>query len=169
MAAGYALGRVYTFEASRRQRWLIRMGIGLVAGFVLLRATNLYGDPNEWSMQRNALMTVLSFIKVTKYPASLAVCDDDARSGADCARVVRAPRTIERDERDRTRRAGAAVLLSLAMAAGAPRGLLPSAVFGRDTAHFFMNPTALLTAPPVTNSGFDLPVVYLCWAAVLAC
>jgi hypothetical protein len=46
-------------------------------------------------------------------------------------------------------------------------GLIASAVAGRDTAHYFMNPTALIGAP-ATNVGFDLPVVYLCWAAVIA-
>jgi uncharacterized membrane protein len=167
MAAGYALGHVYTFEASRRQRWLLRIGVGLVVGFVLLRATNLYGDPSMWSTQRNTLLTVLSFINVTKYPASLlfvmmtlgpalialAWFERLGRSSVTSAiaRVGRVPLFF--------------YLLQWPLAHSA--GLIASAVAGRDTAHYFMNPTALIGAP-ATNVGFDLPVVYLCWAAVIA-
>ena len=71
MAAGYAFGSVYRLEPARRQRVLVRLGVGLLAGFVVLRATNLYGDPAPWSVRQDAVYTVLSFLNVTKYPASL--------------------------------------------------------------------------------------------------
>ena len=62
MAAGYALGPVFTLERAARLRWLIGLGAAVTTGFVLLRATNLYGDPASWTVHDNLLATVLSFI-----------------------------------------------------------------------------------------------------------
>jgi hypothetical protein len=39
--------------------------------FVVLRLCNIYGDPSEWSLQKDAVYTLLSIINVTKYPPSL--------------------------------------------------------------------------------------------------
>lgn len=71
LLAGYAFGRVYTWQVERRRKWMIRLGLSLTAAFILLRATNLYGDPSQWSAQKNAAFTILSFINTTKYPPSL--------------------------------------------------------------------------------------------------
>src|SRR5262245_20510333 len=71
IALGYVSGQLYSMESGRRQTWLYLTGLGLVAAFVVLRTTNLYGDPKPWSMQPTALFSVLSFINTTKYPASL--------------------------------------------------------------------------------------------------
>jgi hypothetical protein len=40
--------------------------------FFILRGINIYGDPFPWSQQKNLTYTILSFLNVTKYPASLA-------------------------------------------------------------------------------------------------
>ena len=71
MAAGYALGPVFRAAAAARRRWLIGLGAATIAGFVLLRASNLYGDPAPWTAQDSLLATVLSFINCEKYPPSL--------------------------------------------------------------------------------------------------
>ena len=73
MALGYALGYWYGpgYDPVRRRRNLLYMGIAALTAFVLLRWTNVYGDPHPWSVQKNAVFTVLSFINVTKYPPSL--------------------------------------------------------------------------------------------------
>jgi uncharacterized membrane protein len=71
MAAGYAMGAVFKLDPASRQSFLFRTGIVVTAGFVVLRATNLYGDPTAWSMQGSALGTLLSFIDCEKYPPSL--------------------------------------------------------------------------------------------------
>jgi uncharacterized membrane protein len=71
MAAGYALGPVYRLDPAARRSFLIRTGAAVTAGFVVLRASNLYGDPAAWSMQGSVLGTVLSFIDCEKYPPSL--------------------------------------------------------------------------------------------------
>ncbi len=70
-AVGYGLGRVYGWPADRRKRFLLRLGAALTLAFVILRAINLYGDPNPWSVQKSAAFTVLSFLNTVKYPPSL--------------------------------------------------------------------------------------------------
>ena len=71
MAAGYALGPVLQLEPAARQRLLVRLGLAISAGFIVLRATNLYGDTAAWSVQSSWLGTLLSFINCEKYPPSL--------------------------------------------------------------------------------------------------
>ena len=71
MAAGYAFGALMTLPADRRDRVLLRLGLALTAGFVLLRAANVYGDPSPWSVQSEGWRTALAFLNTTKYPASL--------------------------------------------------------------------------------------------------
>jgi uncharacterized membrane protein len=71
MAAGYAFAPLLRHEPARRRRELLQLGAALIAGFVLLRGLNLYGDASRWSMQPSATFTLLSFINTTKYPPSL--------------------------------------------------------------------------------------------------
>jgi uncharacterized membrane protein len=70
-ALGYAIGSWYRVAAERRRARLLWTGLALTAGFVLLRATNVYGDPAPWSAQPSPVFTVLSFFNTTKYPPSL--------------------------------------------------------------------------------------------------
>jgi len=71
MAAGYAFGPVMAHEPDKRRRILIVAGVVITAGFVLLRATNFYGDPASWTAQETWLSTLLSFLNCEKYPPSL--------------------------------------------------------------------------------------------------
>jgi uncharacterized membrane protein len=71
MAAGFSVGPIFLLPAEDRRRILLRWGIALIALFVALRAVNVYGDPAPWSEQPTALLTVLSFLRTTKYPPSL--------------------------------------------------------------------------------------------------
>jgi uncharacterized membrane protein len=71
MAAGYALGPVMQRAPEARQRLLFMLGAAITLGFVLLRATNLYGDPAPWLPQETWLSTLLSFLNCEKYPPSL--------------------------------------------------------------------------------------------------
>ena len=71
MAAGYALGPVFTQGCAMRVQQLFALGAVVTLGFVVLRAINLYGDPVPWAIQDNVLATVLSFINCEKYPPSL--------------------------------------------------------------------------------------------------
>ncbi|MGA7333796.1 MAG: heparan-alpha-glucosaminide N-acetyltransferase domain-containing protein [Pseudolabrys sp.] len=71
MAAGYALGPLLTLERVQRVQRLFLLGASITTAFVLVRATNLYGDPAPWSFQTNAIATMLSYISCEKYPPSL--------------------------------------------------------------------------------------------------
>ncbi|MFN2480082.1 MAG: DUF1624 domain-containing protein [Pyrinomonadaceae bacterium] len=72
MAAGYAFGALLRLEEGRRRKILLGLGSALTLAFVVLRATNLYGDPRPWGQQpRGALYTFLSFLNCAKYPPSL--------------------------------------------------------------------------------------------------
>lgn len=71
MAAGYALGPVIERPETERNRTLIVLGLGAIAAFVFLRSAGVYGDPSPWVRYPDPVTTVLSFLKVTKYPPSL--------------------------------------------------------------------------------------------------
>ena len=70
-AAGFALGKVFEWPADRRKKFLLRLGLGLILAFIVLRAINDYGDQAPWTHQKSAFFTVLSFLNTTKYPPSL--------------------------------------------------------------------------------------------------
>ncbi len=71
MSLGYCAGALYDMEPQRRTQWLIYFGVGSLTAFVLLRTTNVYGDPADWSLQSTTIHTLLSFVNVQKYPPSL--------------------------------------------------------------------------------------------------
>jgi uncharacterized membrane protein len=71
MAAGYCFGAIVKKEEQERNKWLYGIGIAAIVLFILLRATNIYGDPFPWQQQGAWWRTVLSFINCNKYPPSL--------------------------------------------------------------------------------------------------
>lgn len=71
MAGGYALAPAFLRPEEERRRTLLGTGLLVTAGFVVLRATNLYGDPAPWTPQGGLLPTALSFVNCEKYPPSL--------------------------------------------------------------------------------------------------
>jgi len=73
MLLGYCCGILFSekYTAVQRKKMLRWIGIGLISFFVLLRLSNIYGDPVTWTTQKNSLYTFFSFIKVNKYPPSL--------------------------------------------------------------------------------------------------
>jgi uncharacterized membrane protein len=71
MAAGYLLGPVMQLEPRSRQRVLFRLGAAITLSFIILRTTNIYGDPATWMVQESWLGTALSFLNCEKYPPSL--------------------------------------------------------------------------------------------------
>jgi uncharacterized membrane protein len=166
-AVGYALGEAYAWPAPRRQAMFWRLGIGLVAAFVALRALNVYGDPLPWTAQRSATATALSFLNTNKYPPSLLFL---------------------------LMTLGPALGILAALDRGTPRFLRPMLTFGRVPLFYYLVHLALIhllavivcylrygdahwmfqsprldqfpfTRPP--RWGFQLPVVYLIWAGVV--
>jgi uncharacterized membrane protein len=79
MAAGYAFGALYSMDTDRRRRWMIAIGTAAVVLFVVLRATNIYGNPPQgpfpgtgpFKPQSTAIMTLVAFLNAAKYPPSL--------------------------------------------------------------------------------------------------
>jgi uncharacterized membrane protein len=80
MAAGYVLGPLYTLDRERRKQWLMGLGLGMIALFVVLRLTNLYGNPpaglggvsqGDFHFQPTLAKTLILFLDVEKYPPSL--------------------------------------------------------------------------------------------------
>ena len=70
---GYCLGEVYSpsVEPVQRRKTLLSLGLGIIVLFILLRLSNLYGNPTPWAVQKNAVFTLMSFLNVAKYPPSL--------------------------------------------------------------------------------------------------
>lgn len=71
MTLGYCFGRYYLADVMNRNKRSIVLGVLMLVFFVIVRFTNLYGDPAEWTSQSSPLYTFFSFMKVTKYPPSL--------------------------------------------------------------------------------------------------
>ncbi|HYH79664.1 MAG TPA: hypothetical protein VEX86_07695, partial [Longimicrobium sp.] len=165
LLCGYCLGHVYRWDAERRRRLLVRLGLGMVAAFILLRLTNLYGNPFPWSEQKNAVFTLLSFANTQKYPPSLlfvlmtlgpallVLAWVEARRRGPFGRALvtfgRVPLFF--------------YLLQWPVAHG--MGLLLSLAAGKPIGHLFGMPGA---TPPQPGAGFGLGVAYLCWFAGIA-
>ena len=166
-ALGYVLGGVYEWSASERQRLLSRLGLGLVAAFIVLRFSNVYGDPVPWAWQHDALWTAMSFLNTNKYPPSLLFL---------------------------LMTLGPALLLLRAFDARIPAVLRPALAFGRVPLFFFVlhfylihllavvvsyarygEVSGAFRSPdlahfPMSMPGdwnVGLPVIYLIWAAVV--
>ena len=71
LAAGYAIGPVFRLDSRLRRMILMSLGFSAIVLFILLRWSNLYGDPQPWSIQDRSGFTMLSFINCQKYPPSL--------------------------------------------------------------------------------------------------
>jgi uncharacterized membrane protein len=163
MAAGYGLGAVYRLNSVRRRKWLGVLGAVLVLLFALLRTANVYGDPSKWERQSSAAFTLLSFLNVTKYPASLlflmmtlglallilAWSEGNNNSGVFSRTLItfgRVPLFY--------------FVLQMMVAHGL--AVLLSVVTHKNAEYLFLNfPTSSTNAPP--DSGFSLAVVYATW------
>jgi uncharacterized membrane protein len=72
MALGFCLGPWMEQPIETRSKKFMLLGLGCLALFCVLRFFNQYGDMYHWQSQPSgAIYTVLSFIKVSKYPPSL--------------------------------------------------------------------------------------------------
>jgi uncharacterized membrane protein len=165
MAAGYGFGEMLLRDPAKRQRTIFLLSAVLTALFVVLRLTNVYGNPRPWSSQPTFLYTVFSFLDCHKYPPSL----------------LYVLMTL-----------GPALMVLSWLDRGTPSLLKPLLVFGRVPLFYyllhlpFIHGLAVLVAlvryghaewmfnnpfrpdivaPP--DNGFGLPVVYLVWILVV--
>lgn len=155
IALGYAFGSVLSREPAERRRLMRSIGFATVGLFVLLRAVNVYGDPQPWSVQKSPLFTLMSFLNCAKYPPSLLFLS-----------MTLGP---------------ALLLLSVLDRPGAPE-LRPLRVLGSVPLFFYVAHLALLRytsaplaflkfgpsafQPPPGHAGspeYDLPATYLAW------
>jgi uncharacterized membrane protein len=168
IAVGYVFGAIYTLDPARRRALLLRIGLALLAAFVVIRATNLYGDPRPWSAQPSLLFSMFSFVNTTKYPVSLLYLLMTIGPALLALAWFESRRQPSRAEHIVTRVGRVPLFFYLwqwPLAHGVAIAL--SAAAGKDIGWYFTSPPAVFAAAPA-NAGFDLPIVYLCWAAVLA-
>jgi len=72
LLAGFGLGQYLGLPTEPRRKMLLRLSLGALSIFVLLRSFNLYGDSQLWSsVQKNVIFAGLSLLNVSKYPPSL--------------------------------------------------------------------------------------------------
>jgi len=74
MLVGFATGKLFELQAQRRKDLFTKIGWSALLLFVIIRFVNAYGDPVPWSVQKQEVFTLLSFMNVTKYPPSLVFC-----------------------------------------------------------------------------------------------
>lgn len=69
MGIGYFMGK---WQRLREDPSIyLKLGLGLICSFVILRLGSIYGDLNQWDENQPGIFSLLSFIKVSKYPPSL--------------------------------------------------------------------------------------------------
>ncbi len=165
MALGYSLGSLLLLEPGVRRRELLGLGSMLTLLFIMMRAINVYGDAAPWSKQPDPFFTFLSFLNCTKYPPSLLYL-----------LMTLGP-----------------AIMALALFDRVSGPLTPPVItFGRVPLFFYLLHIPLIHGSavildvirygwsPLANNGpwfkpkdappgygFDLPVVYLVWIAVL--
>lgn len=80
MVLGYVFGKLFDKSVEVRVRIMLWLGLAATGTFVVQRAFNGYGNPaagvarnspGEWHPQATLAMSVVSFLDVEKYPASL--------------------------------------------------------------------------------------------------
>jgi uncharacterized membrane protein len=72
MLVGFGSSAIFEQPPERRDQLLRRIGLVMTAVFVVIRALDVYGDPNHWESQAGGVVsTVMDFLNTTKYPPSL--------------------------------------------------------------------------------------------------
>jgi uncharacterized membrane protein len=161
MLLGFGSSRVFELDPGDRDRRLLRVGAAATAGFVVVRALGLYGDPDPWQAQASLAGTIVDVLNVTKYPPSLLFLLMTLGPAAMiCTWLGRLPASVARPLVAFGRAPFAFYIAHLylihvaAMALGTMQGFAP-----RDFLTFF------LFFPK--GYGVSLPGVYLIWVVVV--
>jgi len=166
MALGYSLGPLFLGEKQARLRWFVRLGLGMILAFMLLRAINIYGDPMPWFPQRNAILTLLSFLNIEKYPPSLLFLL------ITLGPVFIALAVLERPLNRVTRvimTYGRVPLFYYVLHLLLIHALAVSLAYLKyGSADWLLGSAWLFRGDYPPDYGYDLPVVYLIWLGVVA-
>ena len=191
MVAGFAFGTIYGWEAQRRRKILLAVGLASCVLFVALRYTNAYGDPEPWFTREAAAaevaaaaanrppdapprppfepsisepaFSILDFLNTRKYPPSLLFL---LMTLGPALLVLGLADGID----------GRAIWQRIAMTFGrVPMffyilqwftahgfAVILSFIAGKSVAYLFLNFGENGQAAPPDN-GFSLPVVYAVW------
>ena len=163
MAAGYAFGALYQMDAQRRRRLLLIIGGIATALFVIIRAINKYGDPSEWSEQKNIVYTALSFLNTSKYPPSLLFLLMTLGPAILALAFFEAKETRGGRIREFFVTFGRVPLFFylLQWFTAHTISILLHFAFGKPTAWLFQSPITFSAPPP--EAGFNLAIVYVSW------
>jgi uncharacterized membrane protein len=168
--AGYAFGALFRQTPERRIPRIATIGASLLATFLVLRTLNIYGDPEPWSRQPTLSFTILSFLKVEKYPPSLLfLC---LTLGLALLLLALFDRRQLHDQESALERAlvvfGRVPLFFYMLQWVATHGgaLALMMLAGKDYTRLLYDP--ILVPRDTAPSGFSLPVVYLVWIAAIA-
>jgi uncharacterized membrane protein len=178
MALGFAFGQILRRSPAERQRWMLRAGALFAVAFIVLRATNVYGNPrvsfllgsnSDFHWQGTLARSFILFTNVEKYPPSLQFL-----------LMTLGPSLIAMALFDKLR------LQGRGLAAAAARffvvfGRVPmfyyilhiylihlmalgvSAAWGQPNSHLWRG-GFFAGGPPPAGFGFNLPFIYLMWA-----
>jgi uncharacterized membrane protein len=169
IAAGYAFGALYQMNQERRRKLLLYIGGAAVMLFCLIRAWDVYGEPQHWHKQKNIIFTILSFVNTTKYPPSLdfllmtlgpaiialALFEMSAGSRPDGSWIRNFFVTFGRVP---------LFFYILQWFTSHAIAITLHAAFGKPVRWLVQTPVDWFTNPP-TGNGFSLVVVYLSWIA----
>jgi uncharacterized membrane protein len=167
MAAGYALGRVYEWPVEERRRRLLQWGAAVTAGFILIRLTDFYGDPNGWAVQKSVAMTIVSFFNTQKYPPSLLYLMMTLGPALMALAWWEKYNTTSSQEARQNGLVRFLVIFGrvplffylMQWLVAHAAGVILNLAAGNDISFLF---NEIPQAPP-PNIGFDLPVVYAAW------
>jgi uncharacterized membrane protein len=163
MFLGFGAARLFELPEKTRNERLLRIGMGLIIGFILIRTLNVYGDPNPWTSDSDSTAaSVMSFLGTTKYPPSLLYLLMTLGPAAiACAFVERMPAMI-RNPLATLGRAPLAfyvahlyLIHAVAILLGSAQGFAPA----QFLTHYRFFPEGF---------GVGLSGVYLIWVAVVA-
>jgi uncharacterized membrane protein len=163
MLFGFGISPIFEMPEARRNALLLRLGVAVTIAFIVLRALDVYGDPNHWQAQpRGATATVIDFLNTTKYPPSLIfLMMTLGPSAIVCALASRAPEALRKPLITFGRVpfafyvAHLYLIHTLAVLLGIAQGFRAREMF-----------TLFAFLPK--GYGLPLPGVYLAWALVVA-
>jgi uncharacterized membrane protein len=164
LAAGYVMASIYGWPAERRRRFLWTTAAVMLVAFVVLRSSNVYGDPRDWAPQATVVQTAMDFMNLEKYPPSLsyalatllpamvllAALDGKAIAGGLAGAVVTFGRVPF-------------FFYLLQWIAAHLSGMAVSALLGKSIAPYFQNILDYFAGPTPPNFGGPLWTIYVAW------